>query len=153
MSYSDWTDRVAASSFSGEVSATSFDLNYHVTVASKNFLTSNTDQHKVWRSPLLPSLAFSPCIYIHYTPLCPQTIRHCYTKLLKDSSDEVGDESLSTSHSPPSSMKEKARTHKMVFSCNPPPHLKPGSYQPDSFPLATFTKVRYTNNNINDMNI
>lgn len=47
MSYSDWSDRVAASSFSGEVSVTSFDKSYHVSAAPKNFLTDDTDKHKV----------------------------------------------------------------------------------------------------------
>ena len=46
MSYSDWTDRVVASSFAGDVSMASFDSTYHLTIPDhKNVLS--TDRHKV----------------------------------------------------------------------------------------------------------
>ena len=47
MSYSDWTDRVAASSFAGDVMVTSFDSSYHLSISHKNIIAGKPDQHKV----------------------------------------------------------------------------------------------------------
>ena len=43
----------------------------------------------------------------------------------------------------PSTMKEKARTHRLVFSRqhHSVPQSRAGSFQPDAIPLAAFTKV------------
>ena len=48
MSYSDWTDRVVASSFAGDVSVTSFDSSYHLSSPHDHkSILNNTNKHKV----------------------------------------------------------------------------------------------------------
>lgn len=93
-------------------------------------------------------------------PLSPivQIVCYCYTKPLEEtSSSEPGGEpqasdssapAAAVSQSSPNTMKEKARTHRLIFSRHH--HLSPqsraGSFQPDAVPLAAFTKVRYYHN-------
>ena len=92
-------------------------------------------------------------------PLSPivQIVCYCYTKPLEETSSEPGGEpqasdssapAAAVSQSSPNTMKEKARTHRLIFSRHH--HLSPqsraGSFQPDAVPLAAFTKVRYYHN-------
>ena len=155
MSYSDWTDRVVASSFAGDVSMTSFDSSYHVFSPHdhKNFLPS-TNRHKVHKVCM-----FMVCYDLSLSPSLPpsfQFVCYCYTKPLEESSSEQGGEQQASDSSAlaaasaaavsqfsPSTMKEKARTHRLVFSRqhHSVPQSRAGSFQPDAIPLAAFTKV------------
>ena len=83
MSYSDWTDRVVAASFAGDVRMTSFDSKYHMpsTHDDKNYLP-NSDRHKVCKymsiccDLVLYSLSLSLSLSLSFSLCVTVTLSH-----------------------------------------------------------------------------
>ena len=103
---------------------------------------------------LSPSPSPSPSLSLSLSlppSLLYQFVCYCYTKPLEETCSEAGGEvapaAAVSQSSLASTMKEKARTHRLIFTRQPhsSPQSGAGSFQPDSMPLAAFTKVWYCN--------